>query len=52
MARYSSMRPRHFARLFRAQIGVCTAKAVERMRRGCLRVLGNPPAALKRRHSA
>jgi transcriptional regulator GlxA family with amidase domain len=83
MARYSSMSPRHFARLFRAEIGVNPAKAVERlrleaaraalesgaqsnqliarscgfvsaerMRRGFLRVLGNPPSALKRRNSA
>jgi transcriptional regulator GlxA family with amidase domain len=83
MARYSSMSPRHFACLFRAEIGVNPAKAVERlrleaaraalesgaqshqliarwcgfvsaerMRRGFLRVLGNPPSALKPRNSA
>jgi transcriptional regulator GlxA family with amidase domain len=79
LARLSCMSPRHFARVFRAEIGVNPAKAVERlrveaaraalesgaqsnqliarscgfgsaerMRRGFLRVLGNPPSALKR----
>jgi transcriptional regulator GlxA family with amidase domain len=43
MARYSSMGPRHFARLFRAEIGVNPAKGVERLRL---------KAALKRRNSA
>jgi transcriptional regulator GlxA family with amidase domain len=80
LARFSCMSPRHFARVFRAEIGVNPAKAVERlrveaaraalesgscsnqliarccgfgsterMRRGFLRVLGNPPSALKRK---
>ena len=32
LARHSSMSPRHFARLFRAEVGVGPAKAVERLR--------------------
>jgi transcriptional regulator GlxA family with amidase domain len=43
MARYSSMSPRHFGRLFRAEIGVNPARAVERLRL---------EAACKRRNSA
>jgi transcriptional regulator GlxA family with amidase domain len=32
LARYSSMSPRHFSRLFLAEVGVSPAKAVERLR--------------------
>jgi transcriptional regulator GlxA family with amidase domain len=32
LARFSSMSPRHFARLFRAEVGVSPAKAVEQLR--------------------
>jgi transcriptional regulator GlxA family with amidase domain len=83
LARLSCMSPRHFARVFRDEIGVNPAKAVERlrveaaraalesgaqsnqliarscgfrsaerMRRGFLRVLGNPPSALKRKRNS
>jgi transcriptional regulator GlxA family with amidase domain len=83
LARLSCMSPRHFARVFRDEIGVNPAKAVERlrveaaraalesgaqsnqliarscgfgsaerMRRSLLRVLGNPPSALKRKRNS
>jgi transcriptional regulator GlxA family with amidase domain len=32
LARYSCMSPRHFARLFLAEVGISPAKAVERLR--------------------
>jgi transcriptional regulator GlxA family with amidase domain len=32
LAHFSAMSPRHFARVFRAEIGVSPAKAVERLR--------------------
>jgi transcriptional regulator GlxA family with amidase domain len=39
LARFSCMSPRHFARLFRAEVGVNPAKAVERLRLEAARAL-------------
>jgi transcriptional regulator GlxA family with amidase domain len=64
LAKFCCMGPRHFPRVFRAEMGITPAKAVERlrleaaracgfgsaerMRRGFLRVLGSSPSALRR----